>query len=186
MIKVLSVLLLVLLAGPFSGRTAHAGDVEQRFLYGRVLQDRELGWACYSRRYDPVHLRSHPDQNVSEIAMLAYRPDWPGAAASILNFKARFRDGGLAEFSGECKEGRGVVLACGMECDGGQFALRKAGGGAIMVDMPLAPMLCNDGEGAAFAADDTLFRLDRADLADCRDLIWDDEIRPRLLQAAGQ
>lgn len=125
-------------------------------------------------------------QNVSEIAMLAYRPDWPGAGASILNFKARFRDGGLAEFSGECKEGRGDVLACGMECDGGPFALRKAGGGAIMVDMPAAPSLCSDGEGADFAADDKLFRLDRTDLADCRDLIWDDEIRPRLLRAAGQ
>ncbi len=175
----------LLVAGPLL-----AGESEQRVLYGRALEDRELGWACYSRHYDATHLRSHPDQNVKDMAMLAYRPDWQGADASILIFEARFRDGGApAEFSGECRTAGGGVLACGIECDGGKFTLKSAGNGAILVDMPGEPGLCDaaDGmNGPGFGPDDKRFRLDRTDIGDCRGLIWDDEIRPRLLKAAGR
>lgn len=178
------------LAALFAAGPALAGEGEQRVLYGRALKERELGWACYARHYDAAHLRSHPDQNVRDIVMLAYRPDWEGADASILNFEARFRDGGApAEFSGECRSARDGVLACGIECDGGEFTLKNAGRDAILVDMPGAPGLCDgtDGmSGPGFGPDDKRFRLDRTDIGDCRGLIWDDEIRPRLLRAAGR
>ncbi|MBV2183979.1 MAG: hypothetical protein KUL88_05505 [Rhizobium sp.] len=182
--------LLLSLAVLLAAGSSPAGESEQHLLYGRALKERELGWACYSRHYDASHLRTHPRQNVKDIAMLAYRPDWDGAGASILNFEARFRDGGVpAEFSGECRSTSGGVLACGIECDGGEFSLKSAGGGSLLVDLPKEPGLC-DGEdgtnGPGFGSDDRRFRLDRVDIGDCRDLIWDDEIRPRLLKAAGR
>lgn len=121
--------LVLTLAALLAAGPALAGEGEQRVLYGRALKERELGWACYARHYDAAHLRTHPDQNVRDIAMLAYRPDWQGADASILNFEAGFRDGGEpAQFSGECRSVDGGVLFCGIECDGGEFSLKAAAG----------------------------------------------------------
>ncbi|WP_454745291.1 hypothetical protein [Ciceribacter selenitireducens] len=179
--------LVVTLAALLAAGPLLAGESEQRVLYGRALEDRELGWACYSRHYDAAHLRTHPDQNVRDIAMLAYRPDWQGADASILNFEARFRKGGEpVQFSGECPSVDGGVLACGIECDGGEFSVKTAAGGAILVDLPAEPGLCDAADGPGFGPDDKRFRLDRVDIGDCRGLIWDDEIRPRLLKSAGR
>lgn len=181
---------LLMLPGLLGAMPSMAGEREQRVLYGRMLKERELGWACYARHYDASHLRTHPDQNVKDMAMLAYRPDWAGADASILNFEARFRDGGVpVEFSGECRTAADGVLACGIECDGGEFSLKSVGGGSILVDMPGEPGLCDGTDGTSrpgFGPDDKRFRLDRVDIGDCRGLIWDDEIRPRLLKAAGR
>lgn len=190
MVKFRNVALVLALAGLLGSGPSLAGESEQRVLYGHALKERELGWACYSRHYDAAHLRAHPGQNVRDMAMLAYRPDWEGGDASILNFEARFRDGGVAvEFSGECRTVAGGVLTCGIECDGGEFSLKSAAGGSILVDLPAEPGLCDgtDGmNGSGFGPDDKRFRLDRTDMGDCRGLIWDDEIRPRLLKAAGQ
>lgn len=190
MVKLRIRTLVLTLAALLAAGPALAGEGEQRVLYGRALKERELGWACYARHYDAAHLRTHPDQNVRDIAMLAYRPDWQGADASILNFEARFRKGGEpVQFSGECRSVDGGVLACGIECDGGEFSLKTAAGGAILVDLPAEPGLCDaaDGTGGpSFGPDDKRFRLDRVDIGDCRGLIWDDEIRPRLLKAAGR
>lgn len=169
---------------------ASAGEAEQRVLYGRTLAKGELGWACFSRVYDDAHLRAHPAQNVTAMTMLAYRPDWPGADASILNFEARLRKGREPlQFSGECRGADGGGLACGIECDGGTFGIKPSGPGAMLVDLPASPGLCDGGDnadGAGFGADDRRFRLDRADMSACRDLVWDDALRRRLLRAAGQ
>lgn len=174
----------------FGAAPASAGEAEQRVLYGRALTQGELGWACFSRRYDEAHLRAHPAQNVTAMAMLAYRPDWEGADASIVNFEVRLRDGREpVQFSGECRAAGAGSLSCGIECDGGSFGVRTSGTGAILVDLPVPPGLCDGedgGTGQGFGPDDRRFRLERVGIDDCRDLVWDDELRPRLLRAAGQ
>ena len=78
----------------------------------------------------------------------------------------------------------GCGIPAGIECDGGSFSLRRAGSGGLLVDVPEALRLCDGDEdipsGAAFGADDKLFRLDSAALEACDALIFDDEIRPKL------
>ncbi len=174
----------------FGAVSVRASEAEQRALYGRALANGELGWACFSRRYDDAHLRAHPKQNVMAMVVLAYRPDWPGAESSIVNFEVRVRGAPEpVQLSGECRAAGGGGLACGFECDGGTFGVKTAGSGAILIDLPAPPGLCDgedDAGGPGFGPDDRRFRLDRVGIDACRDLVWDDELRPRLLRAAGQ
>jgi len=166
---------------------ATAAEGDETLLYGRPLRTGELASACFARRYDKTHLQGHPQQNVTEMHVLAYRPDWP-YAESIVNLEFRFR--GVSEafqLSGGCRpvSGKAAVLDCAVECDGGRFTMRREASGVLMVDVPAGLALC-DGEeallaGARFGSDDRRFRLPAEKLAACRDLIWDDEIRPKLL-----
>ncbi|HLP66218.1 MAG TPA: hypothetical protein VK181_01730 [Rhizobium sp.] len=172
-----------------SGACAAEGD--ETLLYGRALHAGEIASACFARRYDTTHLQGHPQQNVTEMRVLAYRPDWPHAE-SIVNLEFRFR--GVSEafqLSGGCRpvSGKATVLDCAVECDGGLFSIRRETSGALMIDVPAGLALC-DGEealpaGARFGSDDRRFRLAAEKLAACRDLIWDDEIRPKLLQSGS-
>lgn len=170
---------------------AFAADGDETLLYGRRLQPGDIASACFARRYDDAHLLSHPRQNVSDVRILAYRPDWP-QAESIVNLEFRFR--GVSEafqLSGGCRPvaGKAKVLDCAVECDGGLFSIRREASGALMVDIPAGLALCDGDEalpaGARFGSDDRRFRLSADKLAACRDLIWDDEIRPKLLRQAS-
>lgn len=167
---------------------ATAAEGDEALLYGRSLRTGEIASACFVRHYDKAHLQSHPRQNVTEMRVLAYRPDWPHAE-SIVNLEFRFR--GVSEafqLSGGCRpvSGKATVLDCAVECDGGLFSIRREASGALMVDIPAGLALCDGDEalpaGARFGPDDRRFRLPAEKLAACRDLIWDDEVRPKLLQ----
>jgi len=163
-----------------------AGGGGDEVLYGRPLQQGELGVACFVRRYDRVHLDAHPEQRVTDMAALAYRQEGPGTPESVFNMTLRFRNiPGDQQFPGVCQSVAGSQrLACGVECDGGSFAVRGSGEASILVDISGGISSC-DGEmpaGAGFGPDDRIFRLDRTDIAACRDLMWDDEMRPRLLE----
>lgn len=171
--------------------SAFAEDGDETLLYGRQLRAGEIASACFARRYDKAHLGSHPHQNVTEMRILSYRPDWP-QAESIINLEFRFR--GVSEafqLSGGCRPvaGKAKVLDCAVECDGGLFSIRREASGALMVDIPAGLALCDGDEalpaGARFGSDDRRFRLSADKLAACRDLIWDDEIRPKLLQSGS-
>ncbi len=170
---------------------ARAAEGDETLLYGRELRAGEIASSCFARRYDKAHLQGHPRQNVTEMRVLAYRPDWPHAA-SIVNLEFRFR--GVSEafqLSGECRAvfGKATALDCAVECDGGLFSVRRDASGALMVDIPAGLALCDGDEalpaGARFGSDDRRFRLAAETLAACRDLIWDDEIRPKLLQSGS-
>lgn len=156
-------------------------------LYGRRLGKGEVVAACFARTYDAAHLAGHPEQNVSAMTVLAYRPDWK-RDASVVNLELRFRNAaGPVHLSGECKAaGRGAKrLDCGIECDGGRFTITRNAQGALLVDVPDGLSLC-DGEDAlpseaAFGPDDRRFRVDPAKVNICADLIFDHEVRPHLL-----
>ncbi|RCW27598.1 hypothetical protein DFR48_10282 [Ciceribacter lividus] len=169
-----------------------AADGDETLLYGRQLQRGEIASTCFARRYDKAHLGSHPHQNVTEMRILSYRPDWP-QAESIINLEFRFR--GVSEafqLSGGCRPvaGKAKVLDCAVECDGGLFSIRREASGSLMVDIPAGLALCDGDEalpaGARFGSDDRRFRLGMAEIATCRDLVWDDEIRPKLLQSGSR
>lgn len=176
----------LMLAASLAPAVSIAGE---EVLYGRVPRSGELVFACFARHYDTAHLAGHPRQNVTDIMALTYRGDTPGSAETVFNMTLRFRKvPGEQQFPGVCSPAPGSDrMNCGVECDGGRFTVTGRDRGAILVDVSDGIGSCDGDlpEGAGFASDDKLFRLDRTDMAACKDLIWDDEMRPRILHKAG-
>lgn len=159
--------------------------LSQDGLYGSGIGPDDLAVACFSRHYGDAHLAAHPRQNVTRMRALAYRQ--PGTSNSVVNITVRFRNGTEEQqFPGECRAASGG-LSCNVECDGGSYSVTLRDGKSVLVDLAAGIGAC-DGDlpqGQDFGTDDKVFRLDRAALANCRDMIWDDEMRPAILKAAG-
>jgi hypothetical protein len=150
--------------------------------------------ACFVRRYTKAHLKSHPDQNVT--TMLAYVGKQEGNERYYsVSLQVNFRQLNKPfQISGSCSEdaetGR---LSCGIECDGGSLSVRVKNDQSILVDIPYSvrifdPESMDETDGlpkaARFGADDKLFRLDRTALSDCVPVIYDDEVKAKVISGA--
>lgn len=101
--------------------------------------------SCYARDYSAAHLNKHPLQKVSAIRLDHFprlsgpfgndgKPLlYPNAPEIVINLSVTFRsDGTTHRATGFCwPEGRG--LSCGLECDGGQFKLKEAKDGKLLI-----------------------------------------------------
>jgi hypothetical protein len=150
--------------------------------------------ACFVRHYTKAHLKSHPDQNVTD--MIAYVSKQAGLDAYYaINLQVNFRQL-LKPFqvSGSCSQSTDgeQTLGCGVECDGGSLSVRVKDESAILVEIPDSVRLYDasateEGDlptGARFGSDDKLFRLDRTELKDCLPVIYDDEIKAKVMSGA--
>ena len=150
--------------------------------------------ACFVRHYTKAHLKSHPDQNVTD--MIAYVGKQAGPDPYyMINLQVNFRQL-LKPFqvSGSCSQSTDgkQTLGCGVECDGGSLSVRVKNESAILVEIPdsvrlFDPSVTEEGDlpkGARFGSDDKLFRLDRAELKDCLPVIYDDEIKAKVMSGA--
>lgn len=106
---------------------------------------------CYARAYDAAHMKAHPKQKVTAIA-LAYVPekmfpDYPEpqkmwdqyADAPAFNaiVAVRFRDRSeTALGSAYCRTGSSKMLECGIEGDGGMFNVLIQDDGRVKLDNP--------------------------------------------------
>jgi hypothetical protein len=146
------------------------------------------------RHYTKAHLKSHPDQNVTD--MIAYVGKQTGPDPYyMINLQVNFRQL-LKPFqvSGSCSQSTDgkQTLGCGVECDGGSLSVRVKNKSAILVEIPdsvrlFDPSATEEGDlpkGARFGSDDKLFRLDRADLKDCLPIIYDEEIKAKVQSGA--
>lgn len=173
---------------------AHAGNTSDLVkLFGR---DPGTGsaHACFVRRYTKAHLASHPHQNVT--AMLAYVSKQDGADPYYsVNLEVNFRQLKKPfQVSGSCSENAETgALGCGVECDGGSLSLRVKNEQSVLIDIPESVRLFDPSasdefadlpKGARFGSDDRLFRLDRTQLSDCVDVIYDDEVRAKVISGA--
>ncbi|CAN7415290.1 hypothetical protein [Rhizobium sp. LjRoot254] len=150
--------------------------------------------ACFVRHYTKAHLKSHPDQNVTD--MIAYVTKQAGLDAYYaINLQVNFRQL-LKPFqiSGSCSQSTDgeQTLGCGVECDGGSLSVRVKNESSILVEIPDSVRLFDASateegdlpQGARFGSDDKLFRLDRTDLKDCLPVIYDDEIKAKVMSGA--
>lgn len=148
--------------------------------------------ACFSRVYDEAHLAAHPQQNVrAMVLMVSISPDNPDSLDLRVgtNFRSRKI---LFQTEGECSHpepGSGSAH-CAVACDGGSIDVALKDNGSVLLTIPDGAQVWrpgaadNDTERGAFAADDKLFRLDRADLGQCLPLAADKE--EKALLKAGQ
>lgn len=147
-------------------------------------------YACFVRRYDAAHLAAHPQQKVSGMKLLVALEKDPEAEAPQYSFRlgVNFRHkSGNFDSSGSC--GHPMIselsadklqIGCGVDCDGGGISIEMAKtDSAVLVRLERVRIWQNNkpDEEAAHSldggADDKVFRLDRADLEDCRALVTD-------------
>lgn len=167
---------------------AQSESLKQRLFAGKISKTKS--YACFVRRYDAAHLAAHPQQKVNGMKLLVTLEKDPEAESRDYSFRlgVSFRNKkGLFDSSGSC--GNPMVsevsadklqIGCGVDCDGGGLSIEMAKSDkAVIVRLERVRIWQHNkpDEEAAHeldgGADDKVFRLDRADLEDCRVLVSD-------------
>jgi hypothetical protein len=145
-------------------------------------------YACFVRRYDASHLAQHPKQKVSAMKLLVTAEDAPEDKtvnySFRLGFKYRHRAGNF-DSSGFCSHivaentGGEIRLGCGVDCEGGgiEVAMKDEKSALIRLERIRIWERNKPDDDASndlvAGADDKIFRVDRADLHECSDLVTD-------------
>jgi opacity protein-like surface antigen len=151
-------------------------------------------YACFVRHYSKAHLASHPDQNVTSMLAFVSRQDGVESYYGV-NLQVKFRQLPKPfQVSGSCSQDETTgQLGCGVECDGGSLGVRVKNEQSILVDIPESVRIFDPSaadefadlpKGARFGSDDKLFRLDRTALSDCAPVIYDDEVKAKVISGA--
>jgi hypothetical protein len=148
-------------------------------------------YACFVRRYDASHLAQHARQKVSAMKLLVSAEIPPDDQTTInysfhLGVKYRHRAGHF-DSGGSChhvvaeEKGGEIHLGCGVECDGGGIAIAMKDDKSAIVELERVRMWdrkkpdAETGHDLEADADDKTFRVDRADLGECAELVTDRE-----------
>lgn len=173
---------------------AHAGGASDLVkLFGRDPGS-GAAHACFIRRYTKAHLASHPDQNVTTMLAFVSKQEGTDPYYSV-SLQVNFRQLNKPfQVAGSCSENAETgALGCGIDCDGGSLSVRVKNEQSILVDIPESVRLFDPSasdesadlpKGARFGLDDKLFRLDRTELTDCVPVIYDDEIKAKVISGA--
>jgi hypothetical protein len=147
-------------------------------------------FACFVRQYDAGHLRHHPLQRVSAMKLLVTAETVPEADGPTYSFRlgVRYRNkAGVYDSSGGCaasdisaETDNEARLHCGVDCDGGGIEIRLTKDfKATLIRLERIRIWRDNApdeeasEALVAGADDKIFRLDRADLEECRSLVTD-------------
>jgi hypothetical protein len=145
-------------------------------------------YACFVRRYDASHLAQHPKQKVSAMKLLVTAEEAPEDKiinySFRLGFKYRHRAGNF-DSSGFCshvvaENSRGEIrLGCGVDCEGGGIGVAMKDDRSALIRLTRVRIWernkpDDDASNDLVAgADDKIFRVDRADLHECSELVTD-------------
>ena len=145
-------------------------------------------YACFVRRYDAGHLAQHPKQKVGAMKLLVTAESPPEENTTNYSFRLgvqyRHRPGKF-DSSGSCghvvAEDRGdeIRLGCGVDCDGGGIAVAMKDDNSAVIRLERIMLWQrnkpDDGPSNELVAgtDDGIFRVDRADLRECAELVTD-------------
>jgi len=184
----------VLLGMPVLAHADAASDVIR--IFGR---DPGTGAAnaCFVRHYTKAHLAGHPDQNVTDMLVFVSKPEGTDPYYSLsmqVNFRQLNKPFQVAGSCGVSSEGKSA-LGCGIDCDGGHLSVRVKNEQSLLVEIPESvrlfdPAATEDApdadlpKGARFGSDDKLFRIDRVALKDCAPVIFDEEIKAKVMKGA--
>jgi hypothetical protein len=160
-------------------------------LFGALSKDKN--YACFVRSYDSAHLARHKLQKVKAMKLLVtgepFEEGSPGLSYSFRMGVSFVKRPGNFDSSGSCSrraldpadkgDDRNAHLGCGVDCDGGGISVElKPDSSATLVRLERIRIWRNnqpedEGLDLSGGADDKIFRLDRANLNQCRSLITD-------------
>ncbi|MEH2624865.1 hypothetical protein V1292_002920 [Bradyrhizobium sp. AZCC 1719] len=155
-------------------------------MFGSPLSQKT--YACFVRRYDANHLARHPKQKVSAMKLLVTAEDAPEDKtvnySFRLGFKYRHRAGNF-DSSGYCNHivaentGGEIRLGCSIDCEGGGIEVAMKDDRSALIRLERIRIwernkADDDASNDLVAgADDRIFRVDRADLRECAELVTD-------------
>ena len=179
------------IAGVNSAHAQEAVDKARAAAFDNRLFAGPLGqktYACFVRRYDAGHLALHPKQKVSAMKLLVTAEDAPEDKAINysfrLGFKYRHRPGSF-DSSGFCshvvaeKSGNEIRFGCGVDCEGGGIEVAMKDDKSALIRLERIRIWernkpDDDASNDLVAgADDKIFRVDRAELRECAELVTD-------------
>jgi hypothetical protein len=146
-------------------------------------------YACFVRRYDANHLAQHPKQKVNAMKLLVSAEDAPEDKTTNYAFRlgityrhrhGHFDSSGFCNHAFATESGQEIRFQCGVDCEGGGItvALSKDDKSAIASLSSIRVWNRNKpdedaGEALLAGADDKMFRVDRADVSECAELVTD-------------
>jgi hypothetical protein len=146
-------------------------------------------YACFVRRYDADHLARHPHQKVTSMKLLFTSELFEGNTELERHFRlgVTFRNKrGAYDSSGSCNHFRPedakdeIRFGCGVDCDGGGISIGMGKEDkSVIVRLSRVRIWQNNkpdeeaGDELVAGKDDAIFRLDRAELEECRSLVTD-------------
>ena len=126
----------VFMMGALLALPASAGPLEFK-LFGTEMGG-TTEYVCFLRHYDNAHLKSHPQQNVTDMALLVSGlPDGDGFAYFGLGMGVRFRgvENELVLGGGCGTNENGEQLNCGIDCDGGTIDVTLGDENSVRVEI---------------------------------------------------
>lgn len=145
-------------------------------------------YACFVRRYDANHLAQHPRQKVSAMKLLVTAENPPEEKITNYSFrigvKYRHRPGNF-DSSGFCSHvltednGHEIRFGCGVDCEGGGINVAMKDDKSALIRLERIRIWernkpDDDASNDLVAgADDKIFRVDRAELSECAELVTD-------------
>jgi hypothetical protein len=146
-------------------------------------------YACFVRRYDADHLARHPHQKVTSMKLLFTSELFEGNTELERHFRlgVTFRNKrGAYDSSGSCNHFRPedakdeIRFGCGVDCDGGGISIGMGKEDkSVIVRLSRVRIWQNNkpdeeaGDELVAGKDDAIFRLDRAEIEECRSLVTD-------------
>jgi len=184
-------MLAVMAAGSAGARAAEGDDgaAYAKKLFAGNVGKQDKNYACFVRRYDAAHLAKHSLQKVSAMTLLITAEKVAEDKALNYSFRlgVKFRHRpGKFDSSGDCghpsafeESADKVHIGCGVDCDGGGISVELAHADkSTLIRLERIRIWRNnkpeeEGLDLSGGADDKVFRLDRANLNECRSLITD-------------
>ena len=91
--------------------------------------------SCYGRSYSADHLKSHPEQRVTALAIAPdFAIDHPMIGLWIVGSVRGVPDDDIERYA-YCENGAPGQLDCGMEGDAGSFTLSAAKNGGVLIEV---------------------------------------------------
>ncbi|CAN7729411.1 hypothetical protein LJR220_001820 [Bradyrhizobium sp. LjRoot220] len=178
------------LAGNGPGLAQEGIDKTKAAAFDNQLFAGPLGqkaYACFVRRYDANHLAQHPKQKVSAMKLLVTAENPPEEKITNYSFrigvKYRHRPGNF-DSSGYCShvaedKGNAIRFGCGVDCEGGGIGVAMKDDKSAVIRLARIRIWERNkadddaSKDLVAGADDRVFRVDRAELRECAELVTD-------------
>jgi hypothetical protein len=149
---------------------------------------RDKSYACFVRRYDANHLAQHPKQKVSAMKLLVTAENPPEEKTTNYSFRigVQYRHrAGHFDSSGYCNhvvaedKGNEIRFGCGVDCEGGGINVAMKNDKSVLIRLDQIVVWERNkqdeeaGDALLTGVDDKIFRVDRADLRECAELVTD-------------